>query len=126
MKPRPRQTKATLAATRPADKQVYADMLMMATTIVVRNRGKPYHNGELSFMEIEFPYWVKMKKDFPRGNLISKTDYTNIYKVNAVKLLNWLYANGHSEYNTPMLTRRTKQFEYFEGEIERMVTNEII
>lgn len=99
---------------------MYAKMQVAASTVVMRNRGNQYRDGNPEYVLFEFPFWVKFSDGFPKGHIVEKTATSNTYKINAVKLLNWLYANGHSPYDAAMLVKETKQFEYFDKSIERM------
>lgn len=106
--------------TRKASKAVYESMRISATTVVMRNRGMQYRDGNPEYVLFEFPYWVKFENEFPKGHVVLKTPTSNVHKVNAVKLLNWLHANGHSPYDAATLVKETKQFEYLDKSIERM------
>lgn len=117
---RVKATKAQKRATRKANKAVYERMCVAATEVVMRNRGEEYRNGEPVAVLMEFPFWVKFTRGFPKGQVVSKTLATNTHKVNAVKLLNWLHANGYSRYNAASLVSETKQYEYLDKSIERM------
>ncbi len=83
-----------------------------------------YRSGEPEYVLFEFPHWVVFNKTFPKGHLIAKSVTTNTYKINAVKLLDWLYANGHSSYNSGMLVKQTRVFELLDKKIDRMFNNE--
>jgi len=117
---RVKATKAQKQQTRKASKAVYERMRVAATEVVMRNRGEEYRNGEPVAILMEFPFWIRFTRGFPKGHIVSKTLSTNVHKVNAVKLLDWLHANGYSRYNAASLVKQTKQFEYLDKSIERM------
>lgn len=49
---------------------------------------------------LSFPYFVKFtSKGFPKGILVDKTPTTNIYKVKAKKLLDWLHEHEYSDHS---------------------------
>ena len=96
-------------------------MLAAATPVVMANRGMQYRSGEPEYVLFEFPYFVKFAPGFPKGLIVERTLATNTYKVNAVKLLNWLYANGHAPYDAAMLVKETKHFEILTKSIDRML-----
>lgn len=121
---RTKPTKAMLKTTKPAKAKDYARMLVAASEVVMRNR-----NGSLAmqgrsegpeYILIEFPYFVKWSAGFPKGVLVEKTASTNTYKINAVRLLDWLYNNGHSKYNAKQLVQQTKDYERLDASIDRM------
>lgn len=121
---RTKPTKAMLKATKPAKARDYARMLVAASEVVVRNR-----NGSLAtqgssegpeYILIEFPYFVKFAPGFPKGVLVERSERTNTYKINAVRLLNWLYNNGHSTYDAKQLVQQTRDYEVLEARINRM------
>jgi len=120
---RVKATKAQKRKTRKASKAIYEQMRLAATEVVMRNRGMEYRTGEPVAVLMEFPFWVKFTRNFPKGHIVEKTLNTNVHKVNAVKLLDWLHANGYSPYNASKLVQETKRFEYIDKSIERMFTN---
>ena len=95
-------------------------MLVAATAVVIENRGMQYRTGNPEYVLFEFPFWVTFDKTFPKGHIVEKTTLTNTYKINAVKLLNWLHANGHSPYDSKELIKQTKQFEVLDKSIDRL------
>jgi hypothetical protein len=44
-----------------------------------------------------FPYTMKFPKDFPAKFLIEEEGRTNIYRINARKLYEWLYKHGYAK-----------------------------
>lgn len=119
-RPPGRVPKSVKKGKRKASKATYAAMLAAATPVVMANRGIQYRSGEPEYVLFEFPYFVKFAPTFPKGIIVERTPATNVYKVNAVKLLNWLHANGHSPYDAATLVKETKQFEYLTKGIDRM------
>ncbi len=124
VKPRTRVTLEQRASTRPASAKEYTQMRLAASEVVMYNRGREYRSGEPEYVIITFPHWVVFTDDFPKGVLVSKTRVTDTRKINAVKLLDWLYQNKHSEYDSGMLVKETKVFEILEGKIDRMFKGE--
>ncbi len=121
MEKRWKPTKAMKRKTRKASKSTFARMLAVASPVVMRNRGDgEYRSGNPEYVLFTFPYWIKFSPGFPKGHIVEKTHMTNTYKVNAKKLIDWLYANGHSPYDAAMLVKETKQYEYLDKSIERM------
>ena len=118
---RTRATKAQKKATKPAGKAVFEKMKQAAMSVVMHNRGRQYRTGNPEYVLMEVPHWCVFKNGFPNRVLMSKQGLTNTYKVNAVKLLDWLYEQGHSEHNSASLVKMTKQFEYFEKSIDRLI-----
>jgi hypothetical protein len=117
---RTKPTKQQKRYKRSASLKDYGKMVVAATEVVVKNRGRQYKSEEVEYLLMEFPFWVKFQTGFPKGVIVEKTKLTNVYKVNGVKLLNWLHEQGYSSYNADMLVKNTKQFEYLEKSIERM------
>jgi hypothetical protein len=120
MKGRIRATKKQKANKRPAGKGAFDKMRIAASEIVMRNRGRQYRDGGIETVLFEFPFWCKFDKTFPKGVVVEKTLETNVRKINAVKLLNWLYDNGHSPYNVSMLVKQTTRFEMLENSVDKM------
>jgi hypothetical protein len=118
-----------LKATKRARKGDYAKMVAAASEVVMRNRSSRAGKGDSGnpeYVLIEFPYFVKFAPGFPKGHIVQRTASncsklpTNTYKVNVVKLLDWLYENGHSVYNASQLVQQTKSFEHFEDSIDKL------
>ena len=102
---------------RSASANDYAKMVVAASEVVMENRGVKYKDGSVLFI---FPHWINFTREFPKGHIVSRTLETNTYKINAVKLLNWLYDNGHSTYNSSMLVKQTTHYELLDTTIEQM------
>lgn len=121
---RTKPTKAMLKATKKASAKDYAKMVTAASEVVMRNRqGNLTHQGKADgpeYVLIEFPYFIKWSEGFPKGVLVEKSALSNTYKVNAVRLLNWLYENGHSKYNAKQLVQQTTSYERLSSSIDRM------
>ena len=121
---RTKPTKAMLKTTKPAKARQYASMLVAASEVVVRNRNASLAMQGKSegpeYVLMDFPYFVKFERGFPKGILVERTETTNTYKINAVRLLNWLYSNGHSTYDAKQLVQQTKDYEVLESRINRM------
>ena len=104
---------------RSASSADYERMVVAASQVVMAIRtARP--NRVAAPVFFRFPYWVKFRKGFPQRQLVSKEGMNNLYKINAVKLLDWLHSQGHSPYNSSMLVAQTKQFERLEADIDRM------
>lgn len=95
-------------------------MLAAASKVVMENRGIQWRTGNPEYVLMEFPYFAKFPEDFPKRIIVSKTLTTNVYRVNAVRLLDWLHANGHSPYDAAGLVAQTRQFEILTKSIDRM------
>lgn len=121
---RTKATKLQKRATRRATKTVYAKMVAAASAVVIQNRGRQYRSGNPEYVLMSFPHWVKFSRSFPKGEIVEKTLLTNTYKVNAVKLLNWLYTNGYSQYNVLTLVKETRQFERELNNIDKSILGE--
>lgn len=120
MKKRARATKAMKRYARTAKPADYAKMVIAASSVVVQNRGKQYRTGNPEYVLFEFPFWVNFAPDFPKGYIVAKTRSTNTYKINAIKLLDWLFENGHSTYNTRILVAAGREFDELDRSIERI------
>lgn len=96
-------------------------MATAASSVVMQNRGMQWRTGNPEYVLITFPYWVKFIATFPKGHIVEKTPESNTYKINAIRLLDWLYDNGHTPYNSSMLVQQTKEFERLEKSVERML-----
>lgn len=94
----------------------------MASQVVIECRGKAaiYRKGQNPCVEIVVPHGMKFKKGFPQGNYVKKTDTYTIYKITAWRLLDWLYNNKLSTYDSKQLVKQTKYFESFENKIDKM------
>lgn len=121
---RTKPTKDMKKATRRAKASDYARMVVAASEVVMQTRNGTLANqsksGQNECVVIEFPYFVKLPKEFPKGTLIEKTERSNVYKINAVRLLSWLYKNGYSKYDAKQLVNQTKNYERLEASIDRM------
>lgn len=117
---RTKATKQQKRYTKPAGKAAFAKMLTAASEIVMRNRGRQYRDGGVEFVLLELPHWCTFSDDFPKGVVVEKSALYDVRKINAVKLLDWLYNNGHAPYDSATLVKQTKQFEYLDKQIERM------
>lgn len=111
-------------ATKPAKPKDYARMVVACSGVVMESRNgvisNQGHSGCNEYVIIEFPYFVKFQKGFPKGQRIEKTATSNVHRINAVRLLDWLYENGYSTYNATMLVQQTKNYERLEASIDRM------
>ncbi len=117
---RVRATNKQRKATRKANLKDYQIMGTLASSVVMQNRGVQFRTGNPEYVLFEFPFWVVFDKTFPKGRIVSKTRATNTYKVNAIKLLDWLYENKYSLYNSAMLIRQTRAFEELNNKLDRM------
>jgi hypothetical protein len=117
---RTKVTKAQRRYKRAAGKGAFEKMFVAASEIVMRNRGREYRDGGVESILMEFPHWVVFAEDFPKGLIVEKSAVYDVRRIRATKLLDWLYKHGHSPYNTEMLVKQTKHFEYFSKQIERM------
>jgi len=105
---------------RSANRADFAKMLVEASAVVMEHRGRnEFRAGYIAYVLFRFPYWVKFSPTFPPRKLVEKDDETNTYKINAVKLLNWLYVNGHSTYDAKMLVSQTKRVEAMMNQLDR-------
>jgi hypothetical protein len=111
-------------ATKPAKAKDYRRLVTAASEVVVRTRNGSQSNqgrsGEPEYIVVELPYFVKFQKGFPKGILVERTATTNVYHIDAVKLLDWLHANGYSAYNATELVQRTRDYERLESSITRL------
>lgn len=113
-------TKQQKRYTKPAGKGAFQKMATAASEIVMRNRGRQYRDGEVEYVLLEFPHWCKFADDFPKGVIQSKTTLYNTRKINAIKLLDWLFKYGHTPYDSATLVKQTKHFEILNKQIDRM------
>jgi hypothetical protein len=77
-------------------------------------------SGEPEFVMVEFPSDAVFSRGFPKGYVVERTLTTNVRKINAVRLLDWLYENGYSTYTAKQLVQQTKNYERLEASITRM------
>lgn len=115
-----RATKQLKRYTKPAGKGAFAKMLTAASEIVLRNRGRQYRDGGVEYILVQFPHWATFSEEFPKGVVVEREELYNTRKINAVKLVDWLYKNGHSPYDSGMLVKQTKHYMRLEKQIERM------
>lgn len=120
---RKRATKKQRQNKRTAGKAAFEKMRIAASEIVMRNRNRPYRDGNIEYVLFEFPYFCKFADDFPKGIVVERTQETDVRKINANKLLNWLYEKGYSPYNCSMLVKQTTQFELLEASVDKMFNN---
>ena len=59
---------------------------------------------------VRFPYFVKFKSGFPKGTVVKKTAMHNVYRINAVKLLDFLFKIGYSKYSSDDVLKATEEF----------------
>jgi hypothetical protein len=58
-----------------------------------------------------FPYFLKFKSEgFPKGQIVEKTATSNLHKINAEKLLNWLYKHGFSRTDAKAVNEAKRVF----------------
>lgn len=118
-----------LEATKAAKSKDYKRLVVAASEVVVRTRNGSQQNrgrsGEPEYVVLEFPYFAKFQTGFPPRKLVERTDATNVYQIDAVKLLDWLHKKGYSAYNAKQLVQRTKDFERASATIDRMFDNEL-
>lgn len=116
-----------LKATKKARSKDYARLVAAASEVVLRTRNasiaKQGQSGMVEYVLVEFPYFVKFQEGFPPRTLVEKTATTNVYKINAVKLLDWLHEKGYSANSAKQLVQRTKDFERIESAIDRLFDN---
>lgn len=117
---RHRATKAQKRYKRSASTKDYEAMAAAAGAVVIDSRGKRYRTGEPEYVLFTFPHWVKFVKGFPKGYIVEKTVETNTYKINAVKLLNWLYKEGKIAYDSKMLVKQTREYELLAGSVNKL------
>ncbi len=119
---RTRATKVQRRYTKPAGKYAFEKMILAASEIVLRNRGsgRQYRNGEVESILCKFPHWCIFSEEFPKGTIVGKEPLYDIRKINAVKLLDWLYSAGHSTYDSKMLVTQSRQFEVLNNQIEKL------
>jgi len=101
-------------------------MVLAASQVVMRSRLGTLSNqsksGEDEYVLIEFSNAATFKKGFPKGYIVERTSTTNVHKIHAVRLLDWLHENGYSAYTAKQLVQQTKDYERLEASIERMFT----
>lgn len=121
---RTKPTKQMRKATKPAKPKDYQRMVVAASEVVMRTRSgslsRQGRSGETEYVVVEFPYFVKFQKGFPKGTLVERTATSNVYHINAVRLLDWLHENGYSTYSATQLVQHTKDYERLESSIDRM------
>lgn len=121
---RAKPTKEMRKATKRASAKDYKRMVVAASEVVMRTRVGTLTNqsssGQSEYVEAEFPYFVKFGDGFPKGKLVGGTATTNVYHINAVRLLDWLHEKGYSSYTAKQLVQQTKDYERLEASIERM------
>ena len=105
---------------RDANAKDFAAMAVVASQVVIQNRGNQYRTANPEYVLFRFPHWVEFDKTFPKGHIVEKDTETNTYKINAVKLLDWLYNNGHSSYDSKQLVQQTRMYEVLDNSIDRM------
>lgn len=82
-----------------------------------------YRGYGVEYILVELPFFVKFSDDFPKGYIVEKKELTNVYKINGMKLLDWLHKKGYSSYNSKMLIAQTKAYEILSKKIDRMFDN---
>lgn len=118
---RTRPTNKMLKATRKANAEDYAQLAAVAADEVLRTRvGNFTNSGRCGTILASFPYFVKFTPGFPKGVHVRREGLFDIRKINVVRLLDWLYRNGHSAYNGEMLLKRTWHFDRLEDKVEGM------
>jgi hypothetical protein len=122
---RAKATKKMRRFKRDANAKDFALMVVAASEIVMQNRGREqYRSDNPEYILAEFPHWVTFDKTFPKGQIVAKTVETNTYKINAIRLLDWLYKNGFSSYDSKQLVKQTRMFEVLDKSISRMFNSE--
>ena len=101
-------------------------MLAAASQVVVNNRGMQYRTGNPEYVLFSFPLDVKFAKSFPKGFRVEQTAERVVHKINAVKLLDWLYNTGRSKYDSKMLVKNTRAFEVLTNSIDRIFQGDLI
>lgn len=117
---RAKATKKMRRYKRDANSKDFSIMVTAASEVVIQNRGMQYRTDNPEYVLFRFPHWVEFDKTFPKGHIVAKDNETNTYKINAIRLLDWLYENGHSSYDTKQLVRQTRMYEVLDKGIDRM------
>jgi len=109
-----------------ASSKDYQALVTAASEVVLRTRNASYSNrnksGQEEFVLVEFSNTASFSRGFPKGYVVERGSTTNVHKINAVKLLDWLHENGYSAYGARQLVQQTTDFERLEASIERMFT----
>lgn len=117
--PRLRAYPKDRAAARTINSDDYAQLLSAASSVVINNR-EQWYSGHPEYILVRFAHWISFPDGFPKGYIVEKTEKTNLYKINARKLLNWMHANGHSPYTASQLAIETVAFEKMKNNIDRI------
>lgn len=103
-----------------ADSKAAFDLMTTtATKLIMQHRGRQYKGDGVEYILMDFPVLSKFSKCFPKGKIVSRTPDTVTRRINAMKLLDWLFIAGYAPYNSAMFIKQTKQFEYFVKDIDR-------
>jgi hypothetical protein len=106
-----------------ASSKDYQALVRAASEVVLRTRNSSYSNRrQAEYVLVEFSNTATFTRGFPKGYVVERGSTTNVHKINAVKLLDWLYGNGYSAYSARQLVQQTEDFERLEASIERMFT----
>lgn len=117
---RAKATKKQKRFKRDAQAKDFAIMALAASQVVMLNRGNQYRTDNPEYVLFKFPHWVVFDSTFPKGHIVEKDLETNTYKINAVKLLDWLYNKGYSSYDSKQLVKQTRMYEVLDKSIDRM------
>lgn len=95
----------------PAERKDYEKMASACVQAIIAGQDNVF---------LSFPYFVKFKsKGFPRGQVVEKTATANVHKINAIRLLDWLYAHGFSQWDYKAVKAASYKFKLKLTSIER-------
>jgi hypothetical protein len=98
-----------------SSKATYAALTKACIAAIVGRADDDYRVDIL----IEFSYIIKFPKGFPKGVLVEKTASTNIYRVKAMKLLDWLHSEGHSTISYTDLMTSSEVFARYLSKLQK-------
>ena len=92
-----------------------------ASSVIIGHGGRQYRDGSATTVMCRLPGDCKFPVGFPRAMVYECDGYIATFKFNAVKLLDWMYKNGFSAYNTEMLRKQCLILNALERSADKLI-----
>lgn len=97
--------------TRKSNKQYMFDKLFAAASaVVVNTRGHRHRDKIPNYIIASFHAKCKFEDSFPKGVLLEKDNNVQKRKINAHKLIDWMYDRGYCEHSVKDIVAMSKSF----------------
>ena len=107
--------------TRGASKSYWEGGLLWKLTKNISETGGIHDKEKSSCVLIRFDRKLKYPVGFPKGMIVKFEKDTVTRKIKSVKLLDWMYDNKRSPYNTRMLIEYTRNYRTLDNKVEQQM-----